>query len=68
MQIVRLLTPSLPNEYQIKDVDFGPSGLRRRGEAGFPNARSTIERAPWVGEFDPLEGVILHEPPALERA
>ena len=62
MHIVRLLAPSLANENHTKDVDFSPSGIRQRWEAGYANTLNAIERAPWVGEFDPLEGVILHNP------
>jgi NTE family protein len=43
-------------------VDFSPSGIRARWEAGYADTRRAIERAPWQGEFDPLDGVILHEP------
>jgi NTE family protein len=25
------------------------------------NTRAVLERKPWVGEFDPLSGVVLHE-------
>ena len=68
MHIVRLLAPSLVNENHTKDVDFSPSGIRQRWEAGYGNAQAAIERAPWRGEFDPLEGVILHEPLNAIRA
>jgi NTE family protein len=65
MHIVRLLAPSLSNEDQTKDVDFSPWRIKERWEAGFSDMRNAIERAPWIGEFDPLEGVILHEPQTL---
>lgn len=68
MHIVRLLAPSLAHENHTKDVDFSPSGIRQRWEAGYANAQSAIERAPWIGEFDPLEGVILHEPLSADRS
>jgi len=61
MHVVRLLAPRLDNEDHRKDVDFSPSGIRRRWEAGYDKTRREIARAPWKGEFDPLEGVILHE-------
>ncbi len=63
MHLVRLLAPSLPEEAQTKDVDFSPTRTRARWHAGYSHARQAIERTPWRGEFDPLEGVILHEPP-----
>ena len=61
MHVVRLLAPRLGNEDHTKDVDFSPSGIRKRWEAGYASARKAIEQAPWRGQFDPLEGVILHE-------
>jgi len=33
-----------------------------RWEAGYTNTMRALEQAPWEHEFDPLEGVILHEP------
>jgi NTE family protein len=61
MHVVRLLAPRLGNEDHTKDVDFSPSGIRQRWEAGYASAQKAIRQAPWQGEFDPLEGVILHE-------
>jgi len=61
MHVVRLLAPRLGNEDHTKDVDFSPSGIRKRWEAGYASAQKAIGQAPWRGEFDPLEGVILHE-------
>lgn len=62
MHVVRLLAPRLDHEDQTKDVDFSPSGIRARWEAGHADTLRAIEAAPWRGEFDPLDGVILHEP------
>ncbi len=61
MHVVRLLAPRLGNEDHTKDVDFSPTGIRRRWEAGYASAQKVIQQAPWQGQFDPLEGVILHE-------
>ena len=61
MHVVRLMAPSLDREDQYKDVDFSPSGIRKRWEAGYASTLSAIEQAPWQGAFDPLNGVILHE-------
>jgi hypothetical protein len=61
MHVVRLLAPRLANEDHTKDVDFSPSGIRKRWEAGYADTLRAIERKAWQGEFDPLEGVILHE-------
>lgn len=62
MHVVRLLAPRLENENHTKDVDFSPSGIRQRWDAGYADTVEALERAPWEGDFDPLEGVILHEP------
>jgi NTE family protein len=62
MHIIRLLAPSLVNEDHTKDIDFSPSGIRRRWEAGYENTLRAIELEPWKSEFDPLAGVYLHEP------
>ena len=63
MHVVRLLAPRIENEDHTKDVDFSASGIRRRWEAGYDITRRAIEQKPWQGEFNPLDGVILHELP-----
>jgi NTE family protein len=65
MHVVRLLAPQLENENHTKDVDFSPTSIRQRWEAGYSMTMRALEQAPWEGEADPLDGVILHEP---ERA
>jgi NTE family protein len=62
MHVVRLLAPRLENENHTKDIDFSPSGIRMRREAGYAATMRALMQAPWQGEFDPIEGVILHEP------
>ena len=62
MHVVRLLAPQLENENHTKDIDFSPSSIRMRWEAGYTKTMRALEQAPWDGEFDPQEGVILHEP------
>ena len=61
MHVVRLLAPQLDGEKHTKDIDFSPSGIRQRWEAGYAHTKAVLGRSPWVGEFDPLSGVILHE-------
>ena len=61
MHVVRLLAPRLDAENHTKDVDFSPSGISMRHNAGYEAAKRALEQAAWHGEFDPLEGVILHE-------
>jgi NTE family protein len=68
MHIVRLLAPKLENENHTKDVDFSPSGIRRRWDAGYAHTMEALRRAPWEGEFDPLSGVILHEQMQVNNA
>ena len=64
MHVVRLLAPQLENENHTKDVDFSPSSIRMRWEAGYTKTVRALEQAPWDGEFDLQESVILHEPRA----
>jgi NTE family protein len=61
MHVVRLLWPGHGNEDHTKDVDFSPSGIRKRWTAGYERTMRAIESAPWKGDFDPVEGVYLHE-------
>jgi NTE family protein len=61
MHVVRLLAPQLDRETHTKDIDFSPGGIKQRWEAGYAHTRSVLARAPWVGEFDPLSGIVFHE-------
>jgi NTE family protein len=61
MHVVRLLAPRLENENHTKDIDFSPSGVGMRREAGYEATMRALKQAPWQGDFDPIEGVILHE-------
>src|SRR5262249_1809335 len=47
MHVVRLLAPRLTNEDHTKDVDFSPSGIRKRWEAGHADALRALERKQW---------------------
>jgi NTE family protein len=62
MHVVRLLAPRLDNESHTKDIDFSPTGIRLRWEAGYADTARALQRAAWDDDCDPLEGVILHEP------
>ena len=66
MHVVTLLAPRLENEGHTKDIDFSASGIRMRWDAGYAHTARVLERAPWKNEFDPMEGVILHEPMPAE--
>ena len=45
-----------------KDIDFRANGIRLRWEAGYTDTIRALQRAAWDDDYDPLEGVILHEP------
>jgi len=61
MHVVRLLAPPVGVDDQSKDIDFSPSSIKTRWEAGYQETRSVIERAPWKLPTDKLEGFVLHE-------
>src|SRR5262249_2917980 len=61
MHLVPLMAPRLENENYMKDIDFTQGGIGMRREAGYKATMQVLERAPWQGEVDPIEGVILHE-------
>jgi NTE family protein len=61
MHVIRLLAPPLDGDDHTKDIDFSPRGIRKRWEAGYADTSRVLEMAPWSGEFDPVEGFILHE-------
>jgi len=61
MHVARLLAPQLTREDHTKDIDFSPSGIMQRWDAGYRHTRAVLERKPWAGEFDLLSGVVLHE-------
>jgi NTE family protein len=61
MHVVRLVAPPLAGEDHAKDIDFSRGGIKLRWQAGYDDTRSVLEQAPWNAEFDPLEGIILHE-------
>ena len=62
MHVVRLVAPTLDGEDHTKDIDFTPTGVRARREAGYTAARRIIQRAPWDAPVDPIEGVVIHDP------
>jgi NTE family protein len=61
MHVVRLLAPQLARENHTKDIDFSPSGIRQRWDAGHAHTKAVLDRSPWIGTFDPLSSVILHD-------
>src|SRR6202008_4566129 len=61
MHVVRLLAPRLAGEDHAKDIDFSRNGIRDRWRAGYDDTVRMLRKAPWAGEFDLLEGFILHQ-------
>ena len=61
MHVVRLLALQLDRETHTRDIDFSPRGIVLRWDAGYSRTRAVLAHAPWVGDFDPLSGVVLHE-------
>jgi len=61
MHVIPLLAPRIDGEDHTKDIDFTPSGIRARRQAGYADARTQIERAPWTEPCDELDGVIIHD-------
>ncbi|WP_257169000.1 patatin-like phospholipase family protein [Bradyrhizobium sp. SRS-191] len=68
MHVVQLLAPQLERESHAKDVDFTERGITARWSAGYQQTRSVLQRMPWMGEFDPLAGVVLHDPDVATAA
>jgi len=66
MHVVRLLAPQVRGEDHAKDIDFSPSGIRTRWEAGYADANRVLKAQPWAAPVDPIEGFILHEANADE--
>ncbi len=61
MHVVPLLAPKVDGEDHTKDIDFTPTGIRARREAGYEDTYRALMLAPWRGEFDAMDGVIVHE-------
>jgi NTE family protein len=61
MHVIPLLAPRVDGEDHTKDIDFTPSGIHARRQAGYADARRQIERAAWLEPCDDLDGVIIHE-------
>jgi NTE family protein len=68
MHLVPLLAPSFQGDSHTKDIDFTAVGIQQRWEAGYAHTRDVLSRTPWIGDFDPLSGVILHEQIPLPAA
>jgi NTE family protein len=60
MHVAHLVAPRLDGEDHTKDIDFTPSGVRARRQAGYADTIRMVERAPWREAADPIEGVVEH--------
>ena len=60
MHVAHLLAPRLESEDYTKDIDFTPTGVATRREAGYADTMKMIERSPWREPTDPIEGVVEH--------
>jgi NTE family protein len=67
MHVARLSAPRLDGEDQLKDIDFTPSGIRARWQAGYATTRRMIQLAPWRAPVDPIEGVVIHDSATWKR-
>jgi NTE family protein len=61
MHFVQLVAPRIDGEDHMKGIDFSTAGIRARWDAGLNDTRKVLQKSPWEGEFDPLEGLYLHE-------
>ena len=43
--VVRLLAPRLSHEDHTKDIDFSPSGIMQRWDAGYRHTKSVLEKS-----------------------
>ncbi len=61
MHVVRLVAPKLDGEDHTKDIDFTPTGINARWQAGYADTKRMLQRAPWEGPVDSMEGVVVHD-------
>ena len=65
MHVLSLKAPRVGNEDHTKDIDFSAAGIRARWHAGYEDTKRFIAMRPWDREIDPIEGIAIHELPAL---
>ena len=61
MHVMRLQAPLLDGEDHTKDIDFTPTGVRARWQAGYADTLRMIDRKPWTQAVDPMDGVVVHQ-------
>lgn len=60
MHVLPLRLPALDGENHSKDIDFTPTGIAARWNAGRELTRSRIAAAPWEQAIDPAVGIVVH--------
>jgi NTE family protein len=65
MHVVRLVASGINGEDHLKDIDFTQASIQARWTAGRDDTRRMLEAAPWNMPADPIEGVIIHDMPAV---
>jgi NTE family protein len=61
MHFVQLVAPRIDGEDAMKGIDFSAAGIRARWDAGLRDARKILDKRPWEGDFDAIEGLHLHD-------
>jgi NTE family protein len=61
MHVIKLISPRLNGEDQMKDIDFTIDGITQRQTAGYEETLNALYQHPWTNEVDPIEGVLIHE-------
>lgn len=61
MHVVRLVANGIDGEDHLKDIDFTPSGIRTRWQAGYDHAQRILEASPWDRPVNPVEGIVIHD-------
>jgi NTE family protein len=61
MHVVRLTASRTRNDDITSDIDFTRDGIERRREAGYCEALSALQQAPWKRHGGILDGVVVHD-------
>jgi NTE family protein len=61
MHVVRLLAPRLDTEDFTKALDFTPTSIKARWDAGYAHAQDVLARKPWHNELGALQSAVLHD-------
>lgn len=61
MHVMRLLAPRIGADDAAKDIDFSPTSIKARWQAGLRDTEAVLAAAPWRKPVDPLAGFVLHQ-------